>query len=165
MFVHSLKGGAKDWYRTAITVSEVKTWDQLILEFYHKFIPLEKARSLRMQIAKFRQGSNEHFCDTWERFRGLELECPHHGFNDKFIAKVFYNSLSEDSKKMLDSAAGGSFGSIEDFDARKVIQQLAFHSQYLKEMEFSSSSLFEEPSLKSPLKRKQWNGTWMRRMV
>ncbi|GJZ37752.1 reverse transcriptase domain-containing protein [Tanacetum coccineum] len=47
--------------------------------------------------------------DTWERFKGLLRQCPHHGFSELHQLDTFYNSLNSNDQDALDSAAGGNF--------------------------------------------------------
>ncbi|GJS62991.1 reverse transcriptase domain-containing protein [Tanacetum coccineum] len=47
--------------------------------------------------------------NTWERFKGLLRQCPHHGFSELHQLDTFYNSLNTNDQDALDSAAGGNF--------------------------------------------------------
>ncbi|GJR27626.1 reverse transcriptase domain-containing protein [Tanacetum coccineum] len=46
---------------------------------------------------------------SWERFKGLLRQCPHHGFSELHQLDTFYNSLNSNDQDALDSAAGGNF--------------------------------------------------------
>nr|GEU74872.1 reverse transcriptase domain-containing protein [Tanacetum cinerariifolium] len=46
---------------------------------------------------------------TWERFKDLLRQCPHHGFSELHQMDTFYNALNPNDQDALDSAAGGNF--------------------------------------------------------
>nr|GEV25030.1 reverse transcriptase domain-containing protein [Tanacetum cinerariifolium] len=46
---------------------------------------------------------------TWERFKDLLRQCPHHGFFELHQLDTFYNALNPNDQDALDSAAGGNF--------------------------------------------------------
>nr|GFA76455.1 reverse transcriptase domain-containing protein [Tanacetum cinerariifolium] len=55
------------------------------------------------------QKSNETFNETWERFKDLLCQCPHHVFLEIHQLDTFYNALTLNDQDALDSAAGGNF--------------------------------------------------------
>nr|GFA24269.1 hypothetical protein [Tanacetum cinerariifolium] len=46
---------------------------------------------------------------TWERFKDLLRQCPHHGFSELHQLDTSYNALNPNDQDALDSAAGGNF--------------------------------------------------------
>nr|GEY13180.1 reverse transcriptase domain-containing protein [Tanacetum cinerariifolium] len=46
---------------------------------------------------------------TWERFKDLLRQCPHHGFSELHQLDTFYNALNPNDQDALDSATGGNF--------------------------------------------------------
>nr|GEW93695.1 hypothetical protein [Tanacetum cinerariifolium] len=46
---------------------------------------------------------------TWERFKDLLRQCPHHGFSELHQLDTFYNALNPNDQDALDSAARGNF--------------------------------------------------------
>nr|GFB68792.1 hypothetical protein [Tanacetum cinerariifolium] len=46
---------------------------------------------------------------SWERFKDLRRQCPHHGFSELHQLDTFYNALNPNDQDALDSAAGGNF--------------------------------------------------------
>nr|GEY80700.1 hypothetical protein [Tanacetum cinerariifolium] len=61
------------------------------------------------EIINFLQKSNETFNKSWERFKDLLRQCPHHGFSELHQLDTFYNALTPNDQDALDSAAGGNF--------------------------------------------------------
>nr|GEW75672.1 reverse transcriptase domain-containing protein [Tanacetum cinerariifolium] len=49
------------------------------------------------------------FNESWERFKDLLRQCPHHGFSELHQLDTFYNTLNPNDKDALDSTAGGNF--------------------------------------------------------
>nr|GFB39412.1 hypothetical protein [Tanacetum cinerariifolium] len=64
---------------------------------------------LRNEITNFLQKSNETFNESWERFKDLLRQCPHHGFSELHQLDTFYNALTPNDQDALDSVAGGNF--------------------------------------------------------
>jgi len=54
----------------------------------------------------FRQGADEVFCETCERFKMILRKCPNHGFEDIAQLSIFLNGIRYDMKMLLDAAAG-----------------------------------------------------------
>nr|GEY85180.1 reverse transcriptase domain-containing protein [Tanacetum cinerariifolium] len=52
---------------------------------------------------------DESFSEAWDRFKGLLLACPHHGFSKLHQLDTFYNALNSKDQDSLNSAAGGNF--------------------------------------------------------
>nr|GFB16184.1 reverse transcriptase domain-containing protein [Tanacetum cinerariifolium] len=50
-----------------------------------------------------------HLILTWERFKDLLRQCPHHGFSELHQLDTFYNALNPKDQDALDLAAGGKF--------------------------------------------------------
>nr|GEV10047.1 reverse transcriptase domain-containing protein [Tanacetum cinerariifolium] len=82
LFPFSLKGVARIWLEKEPPQS-VFTWDDLHFD--------------------------ESFSEAWDRFKGLLLACPHHGFSKLHQLDTFYNALNSKDQDSLNSAAGGNF--------------------------------------------------------
>jgi len=63
-----------------------------------------KAKS---EISMFRQGVDEVFCETWEKFKMILRKCPNHEFEDIAQLSLFLNGLRSDTKMLLDAVVGG----------------------------------------------------------
>nr|GFB48695.1 reverse transcriptase domain-containing protein [Tanacetum cinerariifolium] len=64
---------------------------------------------LRNEITNFLQKCNKTFNESWERFKDLLRQCPHHGFSELHQLDTFYNALNPNDQDALDSAAKGNF--------------------------------------------------------
>nr|GEU79456.1 retrotransposon protein, putative, Ty3-gypsy subclass [Tanacetum cinerariifolium] len=52
---------------------------------------------------------NKTFNESWEHFKDLLRQFPHHGFSELHQLDTFYNALNPNDQDALDSAAGGNF--------------------------------------------------------
>ncbi|KAI5313224.1 hypothetical protein L3X38_042398 [Prunus dulcis] len=77
-FPYTLKDIAKGWLMT-LAPGSLTTWDAIAKKFLEKFFSTQKTATLRRQIFNFKQDDGEPFNECWERFKGLLLQCPHHG--------------------------------------------------------------------------------------
>nr|GFB26160.1 reverse transcriptase domain-containing protein [Tanacetum cinerariifolium] len=68
-----------------------------------------KTTYLQNEITNFLQKSSETFNETWERFKDLLRQCPHHGFSELHQLDTFYNALTPNDQDAFDSAADGNF--------------------------------------------------------
>jgi len=73
----------------------------------------------------FRQGLDESFCETWERFKVIQIKCPNHGFEDIAQLNIFHNGLSFDTKMFLDVAACGTIMVVDVEQATNIIDALS----------------------------------------
>nr|XP_016471053.1 PREDICTED: uncharacterized protein LOC107793247 [Nicotiana tabacum] len=47
--------------------------------------------------------------ETWSRFKGMLVICPHHGIPDQMLGQRFYMGLTDSMKNIVDASAGGAF--------------------------------------------------------
>nr|GEW40682.1 reverse transcriptase domain-containing protein [Tanacetum cinerariifolium] len=60
-------------------------------------------------IEKIKGGNSLFWHPSWERFKDLLRQCPHHGFSELHQLDTFYNALNPNDQHALDSAAGANF--------------------------------------------------------
>nr|GFC46432.1 reverse transcriptase domain-containing protein [Tanacetum cinerariifolium] len=108
LFHFSLEGEARIWVDKEPPRS-ILTWEDLVSKFINQFFPPSKTTYLRNEITNFLQKSNETFNESWERFKDLLRQCPHHGFSELHQLDTFYNALNPNDQDVLDSAAEGNF--------------------------------------------------------
>ena len=87
---------------------------------------------MRGEIADFYQDEQEKFYESWERFKDLNLKCPHHGFETWRLIQYFYNGLNQTNHNMIESMNGGGFLSLVDDEAYKFLENLSKSSQQLR---------------------------------
>nr|GEV92796.1 hypothetical protein [Tanacetum cinerariifolium] len=108
LFPFSLEGEARIWLYKEPPRS-ILTWEDFISKFINQFFPSSKTTYLQNEITNFLQKSNETFNKTWEHFKDLLRQCPHHGFSELHQLGTFYNALTPNDQDALDSAVGGNF--------------------------------------------------------
>ncbi|CAL1411942.1 unnamed protein product [Linum trigynum] len=86
----------------------ITTFTDLANKFLTSYHPPSKIADLQKEITHFSQEEDETIRDAWERYSGLFLKCPNHGFNDAFKVDTFYRSLFLEHKQLIDSVFGGN---------------------------------------------------------
>ncbi|KAK9690965.1 hypothetical protein RND81_09G166900 [Saponaria officinalis] len=140
LFLFSLRDSAREWITDLDkTAAEITDWTSLALAFYKKYYPPQKTNPLRAQIINFRQFPFEDLNEAWIRFKRLVRSVPHHGFPDWLLCNQFYNSLYDDHRAILDSAANGRFQNNTDDDkAWNLIEEMATHTAEYRNMRGNS---------------------------
>ena len=72
----------------------------------------------------FKQLDHEHVAQAWERMKLMIRNCPTHGLNLWMIIQFFYAGLNFSSRKLLDSAAGGTFMEITLGEATNLLDNI-----------------------------------------
>ncbi|XP_075098010.1 uncharacterized protein LOC142175325 [Nicotiana tabacum] len=90
LFPFSLLGEAKRWLKVE-PANSITSWNDLARKFLARFFPSGKTAKIR----------------TWERFKGLLRDCPHHNHTNEVLAHTFIKGLHPETKIMVDVAAGG----------------------------------------------------------
>jgi len=73
-----------------------------------KIFSISRYIKAKFEISMFRQGADESFCETWERFKMILRKCPNHGFEYISQLSIFLIGLRSHTKMLLDAAAGGT---------------------------------------------------------
>ncbi|CAL2239400.1 unnamed protein product [Prunus armeniaca] len=107
VFPYTLKDRAKGWLMT-LAPGSLTTWDAIAKKFLAKFFSTQKTATLRGQIFNFKQYDGEPFNECWECFKGLLLQCPHHGLPLYLQMQIFYDGLTQTCQSTIDNAAGGA---------------------------------------------------------
>ena len=79
----------------------------------------------RKEISVFNQGEDESLYTTWERFKRLLKRCPMHGLDLKTQMDIFYHSMNDTSKGIIDASCCGAFKIKSAEEARDFIEDLA----------------------------------------
>ncbi|XP_031106076.1 uncharacterized protein LOC116010697 [Ipomoea triloba] len=104
LFPFSLRDKADSWL-ISFPANHFASWDQLHREFLKRFYPLSKTQRMRRAIQNFKQISNESLAESWERFKELQRQCPHHDLGD--------------------ASSGGSFTVLEPTQAEELLEKIA----------------------------------------
>ncbi|XP_075088472.1 uncharacterized protein LOC142170456 [Nicotiana tabacum] len=66
--------------------------------------------------------------ETWSRFKGMLVICPHHGIPDQMLGQRFYMGLSDSMKNIVDASAGGAFLSKTWREGQSLLDKMAQNS-------------------------------------
>ncbi|RDX93565.1 hypothetical protein CR513_24162, partial [Mucuna pruriens] len=115
-FPFSLDGSAKDWlYLQPILFN---TWGDMKRMFLEKFFPSSRTTTIKKEICRIRQHSEETLHEFWERFNKLCATCLHHQI-----------SLTMIDQTMIDDTSGGALMDKKPAAARNVISNMASNAQ------------------------------------
>ncbi|KAG7529568.1 Retrotransposon gag domain [Arabidopsis suecica] len=84
-----------------------------------------KTARLRNEISGFTQKNAETFCGAWERFRGYQNQCPHHGFSKASLLSTLYRGVLPKIRMLLDTASNGNFLNKEVEEGWELVENLA----------------------------------------
>ncbi|KAM6601601.1 hypothetical protein CsatA_021210 [Cannabis sativa] len=128
LFPFSLRERAKSWFISLPTHS-INTWEELALKFLSKFFPPAKIAKLRADINNFTQQDSESLYEAWERFKDLLRKCPNHGIEKWLQVHNFYNGLMNETRTLIDVAAGGVFMRKSANEAFELLEEMAMTNQ------------------------------------
>nr|XP_028944591.1 LOW QUALITY PROTEIN: uncharacterized protein LOC114819587 [Malus domestica] len=129
VFPYTLKDRAKSWLMTLAPGSLI-TWDAVAKKFLEKFFSTQKTATLRGQIFNFKQDDGEPFNECWERFKGLLLQCPHHGLPFHLQMQIFYDGLTQTCQSTVDNAAGGALKKKNAQESYNIYEMLGSNAQH-----------------------------------
>ncbi|CAA7019471.1 unnamed protein product [Microthlaspi erraticum] len=87
--------------------------------------PTSRTAQLRNNIASFTQQTGETFSEAYERFKGYQMKCPHHGFSKENLLSTLYRGISPKYKMHLDSASKGHFMGMDVDDGLALVENVA----------------------------------------
>ncbi|CAN6567579.1 unnamed protein product [Malus baccata var. baccata] len=104
--------------------------DAVAKKFLEKFFSTQKTATLRGQIFNFKQDDGEPFNECWERFKGLLLQCPHHGLPFHLQMQIFYDGLTQTCQSTVDNAAGGALKKKNAQESYNIYEMLGSNAQH-----------------------------------
>ncbi|CAL9012107.1 unnamed protein product, partial [Prunus brigantina] len=72
----------------------------------------------------------EPFNECWERFKGLLLQCPHHGLPLYLQMQIFYDGLTQTCQSTVDNAAGGALKKKNAQESYNIYEMLGSNAQH-----------------------------------
>ena len=124
LFPFSLRDKARAWFHS-LPQGSVTTWEDLSTKFLRRFFPPARTAKLRSDITNFTKFSGESLYEAWERFKEAIRKCPHHGLPDNLLIEIFYLSLDETLRSLVDAAAGGALMGKTYLEASALIEEMA----------------------------------------
>lgn len=73
----------------------------------------------------FYKKEKEPYFKCWERFNGLFLACPHHGFETYRLIEIFIEGLTLDTRQFIEMICNGQFDQKEPNQAWGFLELMA----------------------------------------
>ncbi|KAG7564187.1 Retrotransposon gag domain [Arabidopsis suecica] len=124
LFPFSLGNKAHLWEKT-LPQGSITTWDDCKKAFLAKFFSNSRTARLRNEISGFTQKNAETFCEAWERFKGYQTKCPHHGFGKASLLSTLYRGVLPKIRMLLDTASNGNFLNKDVGEGWELVENLA----------------------------------------
>ncbi|XP_057248223.1 uncharacterized protein LOC125492319 [Beta vulgaris subsp. vulgaris] len=80
--------------------------------------------------------SSSHNSSTWQRYKALQRQCPHHGIPEWLLIQTFYNGLKHEVRSSIDAASGGTFMAKTPEAAKTLLDDMAANN-YLNDWSIS----------------------------
>ena len=124
LFSLSLAGKTNEWLKSHPNQSLTNSKD-VEEKFVQIFFPISRYIKVKFEISMFRQGADESFCETWERFKMLLKKCPNNGFEGIAQLSIYLNGLISDTKMVLDATVGGTMMALDEEQVKRIVDALA----------------------------------------
>ncbi|XP_075077429.1 uncharacterized protein LOC142164140 [Nicotiana tabacum] len=95
------------------------------------FYPPNKTTKQVDEILSFRQKPTETLQETWEKFKGMLVKCPHHGIPNQMLGQRFYMGLADSLKANIDALAGGAFFSKSFREYKVLLDKMAQNTGWI----------------------------------
>src|SRR6185312_2400659 len=82
---------------------------------------------------------DETIPEVWERLQEYVQACPHHGIEEWLIIQNFFHGLNQQAQNHIDTAAGGSFLSLDVARAKTLIAKIASNQSWKRRKAASPS--------------------------
>ncbi|CAL1381509.1 unnamed protein product [Linum trigynum] len=142
-----------------------------------RYFPPSKTAKWRKKITHFEQDEDDTLRDAWERFSDYFLQCPHHGFKEKFRIKTFYGGLIQDDKILIDSLCQGKLMNMTPPQVTELLKYMSlkgYHWGLTRSGKISTKRGVQSVGASAPFEEnldklievilednKQWNGALM----
>ncbi|WZZ16718.1 hypothetical protein YC2023_109807 [Brassica napus] len=153
LFPFSLGDKARQWEKS-LPSDSITTWDDCKKAFLEKFFSTSRTAKLRNEISSFQQKNLEGFSEAWERFKGYQAQCPHHGFSKESLLSTFYRGALPKYRARLDTASNGFFLGRTEEDAEELVDNMV-KSDAVYSGDHDRSSRTEDKQTRKELKALQ----------
>ncbi|KFK23013.1 hypothetical protein AALP_AAs71159U000100 [Arabis alpina] len=124
LFPFSLAGEAASWLKQ-LEPGSLTNWRDTKSAFLSHFYDESRSEDLRAKISTFAQNKKESFKAAWERFKGYQRDCPHHGFTEVQLLGIFYRGLDLRHQVTLDASSNGNFKTRFPADCFELIKNVS----------------------------------------
>ncbi|XP_050210128.1 uncharacterized protein LOC126660605 [Mercurialis annua] len=127
-FSYCMKMSARTWLLNLLEGS-FNTWRDVYDAFIIKYYSPQKTLYLRGKIYNFTQFDGEPFHETWERFKMLLAQCPHHFFDELLLTQMFFEGLTMSGQTLVETASRGSYGEKTAAEINHIYENVALNSE------------------------------------
>ncbi|KFK22159.1 hypothetical protein AALP_AAs43032U000600 [Arabis alpina] len=124
LFPFSLAGEAASWLKQ-LEPGSLTTWRDTKNTFLNHFNDESRSEDLRAKISTFVHNLTESFKVVWERFKGYQRDCPHHGFTEVQLLGIFYRGMDWRHQMTLDASSNGNFKTRFPTDCLELIKNVS----------------------------------------
>lgn len=89
LFKYSLSQNAVNWLKL-LPPESLTTWNDVKTTFLTKLFDDARVEEMRNKIWTFSQRPLETFRSYWDTFRSYQKDCPHHGFTEVQLLRIFF---------------------------------------------------------------------------
>src|SRR5690606_21065800 len=111
-----------------LPIRSLTSWADIKNAFLRHFFDDGRVEELRSKIATFTQKDGEFFKESWNRFKFLQRDYPHHGFNEVQLLSTFFRGIALRYQMALDTSNDGNFNTRNPMEVVKLIGNLANNS-------------------------------------
>ncbi|KAK0585748.1 hypothetical protein LWI29_033483 [Acer saccharum] len=127
-FPYCMKDEAKKWL-LALPAGSLITWEAVETKFFLRYYPAWKTREIRGNIAAFEEEPGKAFHETWDLYKSLLAQCPHHMLPFVLLVQCFYDGLTGLTQATVDNACGGAMREKTAREVFAVYEMLGENSQ------------------------------------
>ncbi|KAG7529374.1 Retrotransposon gag domain [Arabidopsis thaliana x Arabidopsis arenosa] len=124
LFPFSLGDKAHQWEKS-LPQGSITSWNDCKKAFLAKFFSNSRTARLQNEISGFTQKNAETFYEAWERFKGYQTQCPHHGFSKASLLSTLYRGVLPKIRMLLDTTSNGNFMNKEVKEGWELVENLA----------------------------------------
>ncbi|XP_022883647.1 uncharacterized protein LOC111400465 [Olea europaea var. sylvestris] len=124
LFPHTLKDAARKWF-LCLPPGRIQSWNDMVQKFTIKFFPPSRIHQIRNDVHTFRQKDLDSYPEAWERFKNFLRKCPNLDIPKQAQQYLFYYSLKQEFRNMIDASAGGSVMKLDVDEAYDLYEKIA----------------------------------------
>ena len=124
MFPLTLTREAAIWF-TELPYNYIFTWNQLRDVFLACYYAVSKKLNHKDRVNNFVALSGESVSSSWDRFTSFLRCVPNHCIDDESMKEYFYRGQDDNTKAVLDTIAGGSYGECSYAEIAKNLEKIS----------------------------------------
>lgn len=128
MFYLAMRDKAKNWI-LHLPAHSITNWNQLQKLFIDRFFTPARTAKFHHEILHYKTRPNEKFYHSFERFKELLCDYPHHGFEINHQVKKFQDSLTPKLRMMVSQMSDYNIWKNTPVELWQIFEDLADESR------------------------------------